>query len=150
VALARHHALSRSARAYVEATRQYPGWAFQPLDWRERQLGGGAVRQVRLDSQSPYVDYLVDERGVSAQGWRLMLFADATPILLASRAARLGTFLLLLTLAAIGLVLQQRQRRIRERLAARTRWPRPTASWRTRSKRAPPTCARPTRPWPRR
>jgi two-component system C4-dicarboxylate transport sensor histidine kinase DctB len=110
--------LSRSARAYVEATRQYPGWAFQPLDWRERQLGGGAVRQVRLDSQSPYVDYLVDERGVSAQGWRLMLFADATPILLASRAARLGTFLLLLTLAAIGLVLQQRQRRIRERLAA--------------------------------
>jgi hypothetical protein len=30
------------------------------------------------------------------------------------------------------------------------RWPRPTASWRTRSKRAPPTCARPTRPWPRR
>jgi two-component system C4-dicarboxylate transport sensor histidine kinase DctB len=106
--------LSPAARAYVASTRQYEHQSFTPLHWHPRPLAADAARIVRMDDGADRGEYVIETRRLEPYGWQLMLFADAQPIVLAARAARLAGLLLLFTLAVGGLYLQQRRRRILE------------------------------------
>ncbi len=106
--------LSEEARAYLGSTRQYGRDRFDALELNT------ASKLAELFDGKRRQSFVIEQREVSPLGWRLVLLADATPVLVAARTARIGGALVLFTLFVLMLYVHQRRRRIHEALAART------------------------------
>lgn len=108
--------LAPQVMADIASSRPYGAATLAPLDWRvtERQVGDAAL--ANLDG----VDYLTSARPLRQSGWRLLVLDDVAPVRAAARTlavtAALGAAVLLL----LALVLWQRQRAVRQKLASRT------------------------------
>ena len=102
--------------ADIASTRPYGDATLAALDWRvtDDQVGDAAL--VNLDG----VGYLTSARPLRQSGWRLLVLDDVAPVRAAARnlavTAALGAAVLLL----LALVLWQRQRAVRQKLASRT------------------------------
>ncbi|UMY17888.1 ATP-binding protein [Methylobacterium organophilum] len=106
------------ARKAIARTRQYEREDFARLRLGEAEAGG--VPLVTNSDVAPKARLIAEEKALPLYGWRLLLFADAAPMALAGRSARLGMTLALVVLGLIGLYWRQHLRRARESRAART------------------------------
>jgi two-component system C4-dicarboxylate transport sensor histidine kinase DctB len=108
--------LAQQVLADIASMRPYGDATMAVLDWRvtEGQVGDAAL--VNLDG----VGYLTSARPLRQSGWRLLVLDDVAPVRTAARnlavTAALGATVLLL----LALVLWQRQRAVRQKLASRT------------------------------
>lgn len=109
--------LDEAARAQMARTRQYGRETYPPIDLGRAETVGGAPL-VEHSEVVPRSRALFEEKAVSAYGWTLLLFADAAPVAIAGRSARVGAILTLVVLGLIGLYGSQHLRRVRENRAA--------------------------------
>jgi len=110
--------IEAATRAELEKTRQY-GFNAYPLIALGRVTEAGGVPLVSGSDIAPHGLVVADDKELPAYGWHLLLFADAAPVVLAGRSARVGMTLALGVLGLIGLYWRQHLRRARESLAAR-------------------------------
>ena len=108
--------LAPQVLADIASTRPYGDATLAALDWRVTDDQGGDAALVNLDG----VGYLTSARPLRQSGWRLLVLDDVAPVRAAARnlavTAALGAAVLLL----LALVLWQRQRAVRQKLASRT------------------------------
>ncbi|ACS38938.1 sensor histidine kinase [Methylorubrum extorquens] len=109
--------LDAAARAGMERTRQYGRDDYAPIDLGRTETVGG-VPLVSRSEAAPQTPALFEEASLPAYGWTLLLFADAAPVAIAGRSARVGAILALVVLGLIGLYGRQHLRRVRENRAA--------------------------------
>ncbi len=108
--------LAPKVLADIASMRPYGEATLAPLDWRvtDKQVGDAAL--VDLDG----IGYLASARPLRQSGWRLLGLDDVAPVRAGARnlaiIAGLGASVLLL----LGMVLWQRQRAVRQKLASRT------------------------------
>ena len=108
--------LAQQVLADIASMRPYGDATLAVLDWRvtEGQIVDTAL--VNLDG----VGYLTSARPLRQSGWRLLVLDEVAPVRAAARnlavTAALGAAVLLL----LALVLWQRQRAVRQKLASRT------------------------------
>jgi len=110
--------LDAATRAELEKTRQYGRSAYPLLDLGHQETIGG-VPLVAGSDLAPQGYVVAADTALPMDGWHLLLFADAAPVILAGRTAHLGMTLTLGLLALVGLYWRQHLRRARENLAAR-------------------------------
>ena len=109
--------LDPAARQSLERTRQYGREAYPRIDLGRAEAVGGVPLVGRSDV-APLSRVLFEDKPLPAYGWRLLLFADAGPVALAGRSARVGATLALVVLGLIALYVRQHLRRARENRAA--------------------------------
>ncbi len=107
--------LGPEALERMAVTRQYGLDAFSQLSLGEASGTTGVLRS----DVAPGVPLVAARKPLDGEGWNLLLYANATPALLAARAARIGMALSLALLAVAGFAWAQRLRRAREARAAR-------------------------------
>lgn len=110
--------IDAATEAELEKTRQY-GFKAYPVIQLGRATEAGGVPLVSGSDIAPHGLVVADDKELPAYGWHLLLFADAAPVVLAGRSARVGMTLALGVLGLIGLYWRQHLRRARESLAAR-------------------------------
>ncbi|CAO4144210.1 C4-dicarboxylate transport sensor protein DctB [Methylorubrum aminovorans] len=109
--------LDDAARARMERTRQYGRDDYRAIGFgRTEEVGG--VPLVSQSEAAPRGRALFEQQAMPAYGWTLLLFADAGPVAIAGRSARVGAILALIVLGLIGLYGSQHLRRVRENRAA--------------------------------
>jgi len=109
--------LDAAARARMARSRQYGRDDYAPIDRGHTEIVGG-VPLVSRSEAAPQTRALFEEASLPAYGWTLLLFADAAPVAIAGRSARIGAILVLGLLGLIGLYGSQHLRRVRENRAA--------------------------------
>ncbi|MEH3117646.1 MAG: ATP-binding protein [Methylorubrum populi] len=109
--------LDGAARVGMERARQY-GRGDYPLIGPGRTETVGGVPLVSRSEAAPHIRALFEAQALPAYGWTLLLFADAAPVAIAGRSARVGAILALVVLGLIGLYGRQHLRRVRENRAA--------------------------------
>ncbi len=109
--------LDAAARERMNRSRQYGRDDYAPIDRGHTEIVGG-VPLVSRSEASPQTRALFEEASLPAYGWTLLLFADAAPVAIAGRSARIGAILVLGLLGLIGLYGSQHLRRVRENRAA--------------------------------
>ncbi|CAO4184359.1 histidine kinase [Methylorubrum populi] len=109
--------VAATARQEMERTRQYGRADYPPIEPGRTETVGGAPL-VSGSEVAPQSRVLFEEKPLPAYGWTLLLFADAAPVAIAGRSARLGAALGLIVLGLIGLYGRQHRRRVRENRAA--------------------------------
>ncbi|MDI4665299.1 sensor histidine kinase [Xanthobacter autotrophicus] len=102
----------------MEKTRQYGRAAYPLINLGTVETVGGVPLTVASDV-APHGRVIADDKALATYGWHLLLFADAAPLELAGRTARVGMTLGFGVLGLIGLYWWQHLRRARESLAAR-------------------------------
>lgn len=110
--------IAAEVRAELARTRQY-GRDDYPLIELGRQESAGGIALVAGSEVAPRGRVIAHDKALPAYGWRLLLLADAGPMDLAGRSARLGMALAFVVLGLIGLYWRQHLRRAREHRAAR-------------------------------
>lgn len=110
-------AIDAATAAEIARTRQYGHKSYPLLRLGSEQESGG-LTFVGGSDISPGGLVIRDEKDLATYGWRLLLFADAAPVVLTGRSARIGMALALAMLGLIGLYWRQHLRRARESLAA--------------------------------
>ncbi|MFG1379223.1 ATP-binding protein [Xanthobacter autotrophicus] len=103
----------------MEKTRQYGRPSYPLLNLGTVETVGG-VPLIAASDVAPRGRVIADDKALVPYGWHLLLFADAAPLELAGRTARVGMTLGFGVLGLIGLYGWQHLRRARESLAART------------------------------
>ncbi|MFG1349803.1 ATP-binding protein [Xanthobacter autotrophicus] len=103
----------------MEKTRQYGRPSYPLLNLGTVETVGG-VPLIAASDVAPHGRVIADDKALVPYGWHLLLFADAAPLELAGRTARVGMTLGFGVLGLIGLYGWQHLRRVRESLAART------------------------------
>ncbi len=108
--------LAAQALADIASTRPYGEAKLAALDWRvtDGQVGDATV--VILDG----VGYLTSARPLRQSGWRLLVLDDVAPVRAAARNLAVTTALGAAVLLLLALLLWQRQRAVRQKLASRT------------------------------
>ncbi|MFG1345813.1 ATP-binding protein [Xanthobacter autotrophicus DSM 431] len=109
--------IDAATAAEIARTRQYGHKSYPLLRLGQMQESGGITLVAGSDIE-PGGLVLRDEKDLPTYGWRLLLFADAAPVQLAGRSARIGVTLTLAILGLIGLYWRQHLKRARESLAA--------------------------------
>ncbi|HJE26150.1 MAG TPA: sensor histidine kinase [Methylorubrum populi] len=109
--------VAATARQEMERTRQYGRADYPPIEPGRTETVGGAPL-ISGSEVAPQSRVLFEEKPLPAYGWTLLLFADAAPVAIAGRSARLGAALGLIVLGLIGLYGRQHRRRVRENQAA--------------------------------
>ena len=108
-------ALGPEAQADIAETRPYGHAALTPLDWRETPRAEEGSTAIALDGRQ----YLGMSRLLEPAGWRLVALEDMAPVRAGARSlaamAALGAMVLLLA----AMVLAQRRRGLRAKLASR-------------------------------
>ncbi|MDI4658871.1 sensor histidine kinase [Xanthobacter autotrophicus] len=102
----------------IEKTRQYGRPAYPLIDLGTVETVGG-VSLIAASDVAPHGRVIANDKALVPYGWHLLLFADAAPLELAGRSARVGMTLGFGVLGLIGLYGWQHLRRARESLAAR-------------------------------
>lgn len=99
----------------ISLVRPYGDAPLVPLDWRVlgRPVTNSAL--VRLDG----IDYLSSERSLSLPGWRLIMLDDMVAVQTDARTMALTSVVTSAALMLLGLVLWQRRRAMRFKLANR-------------------------------
>ncbi|MFG1478742.1 ATP-binding protein [Xanthobacter sp. V4C-4] len=111
--------LEAATRAELAKTRQYERPAFPLIDLGTEVVAGGVPLSEGSD-MAPQGLVIAEDKPLPAYDWHLLLFADAAPVALAGRSARLGMVLALGVLGLVGLYWRQHLRRMGENRAART------------------------------
>jgi two-component system C4-dicarboxylate transport sensor histidine kinase DctB len=108
-------ALSAAARAEAQRGRRYGSADLAPLAWQVQDDIGARARRVLVDAR-PYV---MTERAVNRQQWRLLLLDDEAPARAAARNAAFIAGLAAAVCLLAATVAIQRRRALRQRLANR-------------------------------
>lgn len=109
--------IDATAAAEMARTRQY-GHKSYPLLRMGKGENEGGLRVLSGSDISPAGRVIRDEKDLPIYDWRLLLFTDAAPVVLAGRSARVGMTLGLVILGLVGLYWRQHLKRARESLAA--------------------------------
>ncbi len=106
--------LTPSLLSEIAETRAYGDAALEPLDWQVLESRGDDAAMVRLGGTV----YLSSARHLSHPGWRLIMLDDVAPVRTAARVIAFSAALAAAVLLLLAIVLWQRQRALRSRLAS--------------------------------